>query len=117
MTATATRVTTSRVKTCVRAPEASRSAQSAHGCSRYRGEGSNRPLTPSFSRRKSTMSHRRAPAVRHDAPGMKGQRSRNQDGELRQKRGDTHARTIEEQYHVDLRSEERRVGTERQSRC
>jgi hypothetical protein len=48
------------------------------------------------------MSHRKAPAVRHDAPGMKGERSRNSDGELRQKRGDTHAGTIEQMYDVDL---------------
>jgi hypothetical protein len=33
---------------------------------------------------------------------MRGYRSRNQDGELRQKRSDTHAGTIEEQYGVDL---------------
>jgi hypothetical protein len=33
---------------------------------------------------------------------MHGQRSRNQDGQMRQKRGDTHAGTIEQQYHVDL---------------
>jgi hypothetical protein len=33
---------------------------------------------------------------------MSGQRARNQDGTLRQKRGDTHAGTIEELYHVDL---------------
>jgi hypothetical protein len=33
---------------------------------------------------------------------MRGERSRNQDGTLRQKRGDTHAGTIEELYHVDL---------------
>lgn len=48
------------------------------------------------------MSHRRAPAVRHDAPGMHGQRSRNSNGELRQKRSDTRADTIEQLYHVDL---------------
>ena len=48
------------------------------------------------------MAHRKAPAVRRDAPGMKGQRARNQTGELRQKRGDTHAGTIEQLYHVDL---------------
>ena len=48
------------------------------------------------------MTHRKAPAVRHDAPGMSGQRARNQDGTLRQKRGDTHAGTIEELYHLDL---------------
>ncbi|MBI2818772.1 MAG: hypothetical protein HYX73_02230 [Acidobacteria bacterium] len=33
---------------------------------------------------------------------MTGQRSRNETGELRQKRGDTLVGTIEEQYHVDL---------------
>lgn len=37
--------------------------------------------------------------MRHaDAPGMKGYRSRNQDGELRDKRDDTHMGTIEKQY-------------------
>jgi hypothetical protein len=48
------------------------------------------------------MSHRKAPQVRNDAPGMRGERSRNEDGALRQKRGDTHASTVEEMYHVDL---------------
>lgn len=48
------------------------------------------------------MSHRRAPLVRRDVPGMKGQRARTETGTLRQKRGDTHAGTIEELYHVDL---------------
>ena len=48
------------------------------------------------------MAHRHAPPVKHDAPGMKGQRSRNEDGQLRQKRSDTHAKTIEQQYGVDL---------------
>ena len=38
-----------------------------------------------------------------DAPGMKGFRSRNQDGELRQKRSDTHISTIEKKYYIDLR--------------
>jgi hypothetical protein len=33
-----------------------------------------------------------------DAPGMRGYRGRNEDGELRQKRGDTHVGTIEKQY-------------------
>jgi hypothetical protein len=33
---------------------------------------------------------------------MKGQRARTERGELRQKRGDTHAGTIEDLYHVDL---------------
>ncbi len=37
-----------------------------------------------------------------DAPGMRGYRSRNDDGQLRQKRGDTHVGTIEEQYHRDF---------------
>jgi hypothetical protein len=37
-----------------------------------------------------------------DAPGMKGYRSRNQNGRLRDKRDDTHIGTIEEQYGVDL---------------
>lgn len=49
------------------------------------------------------MAHRKAPPVGHDAPGMSGQRSRNQNGdELRQKRGDTLGRTIERQYHIHL---------------
>ncbi|RIE15830.1 hypothetical protein SMC1_09415 [Candidatus Cryosericum septentrionale] len=33
---------------------------------------------------------------------MKGDRSRNEDGRLRQKRGDAHIGTIEEQYGVDF---------------
>ncbi len=37
-----------------------------------------------------------------DAPGMRGNRSRNQTGELRRKRSDTHVGTIENQYNVDL---------------
>lgn len=37
-----------------------------------------------------------------DAPGMKGTRGRNQDGQLRQKRSDTLIGTIEKQYGVDL---------------
>lgn len=37
-----------------------------------------------------------------DADGMKGSRSRNQDGELREKRGDTHMGTIEKQYGRDF---------------
>lgn len=37
-----------------------------------------------------------------DAPGMKGYRSRNKDGQLRDKRDDTHIGTIEKQYGVDL---------------
>jgi hypothetical protein len=37
-----------------------------------------------------------------DAPGMKGYRSRNLSGELRDKRDDTHIGTIEKQYNIDL---------------
>ena len=37
-----------------------------------------------------------------DASGMRGMRSRNQNGELRQKRGDTHVDTIEKKYDIDL---------------
>lgn len=40
--------------------------------------------------------------IKNDAPGMKGQRSRNQDGELRKKRDDTLIGTIEKKYNVDL---------------
>lgn len=38
----------------------------------------------------------------NDAPGMKGCRSRNPSGPLREKRGDTHVETIEKQYGVDF---------------
>lgn len=48
------------------------------------------------------MSPKHAPKVKNDAPGMTGQRSRNDNGQLRQKRGDTHVGTIERQYGVDL---------------
>ncbi|MDX2142513.1 MAG: hypothetical protein SFV19_04085 [Rhodospirillaceae bacterium] len=37
-----------------------------------------------------------------DAPGMRGIRSRNQDGQLRDKRDDTHMGTIEKQYDRDF---------------
>ena len=37
-----------------------------------------------------------------DAAGMKGYRSRNKDGQLRDKRDDTHVSTIEKKYGVDL---------------
>lgn len=37
-----------------------------------------------------------------DAPGMRGYRSRNDNGPLRQKRSDTHVGTIEKQYGVDF---------------
>ncbi len=37
-----------------------------------------------------------------DAEGMKGYRTRNDNGELRQKRGDTHIGTIENKYNIDF---------------
>ena len=37
-----------------------------------------------------------------DAPGMRGMRSRNQDGQSRDKRDDTHMGTIEKQYDRDF---------------
>lgn len=40
--------------------------------------------------------------IKKDAPGMKGERSRNNDGQLREKRGDTHIGTIEKKYNIDL---------------
>lgn len=46
------------------------------------------------------MGHRN---VKNDDPEMKGQRSRNKtDGRMRQKRGDTLARTLEVENGVDL---------------
>lgn len=40
--------------------------------------------------------------AKKDAPGMRGQRSRNDSGPLRQKRGDTNVSTIEAQYARDF---------------
>jgi len=40
--------------------------------------------------------------VAKDAPRMRGYRSRNENGRLRQKRGDTHVVTIEEQYGLNF---------------
>ena len=37
-----------------------------------------------------------------DAPGMRGYRSRNENGQLRDKRDDTHMGTIEQQYNRDF---------------
>ena len=37
-----------------------------------------------------------------DAPAMRGDRSRNNDGQLRQKRRDTHIGSIEKKYEIDL---------------
>lgn len=39
---------------------------------------------------------------KHDAPGMRGDRARNENGELRRKRNDTHVGTIEAEYGIDL---------------
>ncbi len=39
---------------------------------------------------------------KNDVPGMRGDRSRNQNGQLRDKRDDTHMGTIEEQYDRDF---------------
>lgn len=39
---------------------------------------------------------------KNDAPGMKGCRSRNEGGQLRDKRDDTHMGTIEKQYGRDF---------------
>ena len=39
---------------------------------------------------------------KEDAPGMNGERSRNENGELRKKRDDTHIGTIEEKYDRDF---------------
>lgn len=41
-------------------------------------------------------------AMAKDAAGMRGNRPRNQDGQLRDKRDDTHVGTIEKKYGVDL---------------
>lgn len=37
-----------------------------------------------------------------DDPGMRGPRSRNQNGQLRDKRDDTHVGTIEQKYNRDF---------------
>ncbi len=41
-------------------------------------------------------------AKKKDAPGMRGYRTRNDNGRLRDKRDDTHIGTIEKQYGIDL---------------
>lgn len=38
----------------------------------------------------------------NDAVGMRGERSRNKTGQLREKRGDTRVDTIEKKYKVDI---------------
>lgn len=40
--------------------------------------------------------------VKYDAPGMVGQRGRNDNGLLRKKRGNTEVATIEKSYNVDF---------------
>lgn len=40
--------------------------------------------------------------AKKDAPGMNGYRTRNFDGQLRKKRGDTHVGTIEKKYGLQL---------------
>lgn len=40
--------------------------------------------------------------IKNDAPGMKGERGRNDDGQLRKKRGDTLMGTIEKEYDKDF---------------
>jgi len=50
--------------------------------------------------------------IKNDAPKMRGQRSRNKNGQLRKKRSDTHIKTIEKQYNVDLNSRgDKHLGT------
>jgi len=50
--------------------------------------------------------------AKKDAAGMRGNRSRNNDGQLRQKRSDTHLGTIESQYGIDLgRRSDMHLGT------
>ena len=47
-----------------------------------------------------------------DAAGMRGYRSRNQDGELRDKRDDTHMGSIEKKYGRDFSvRDDRHLGT------
>lgn len=41
---------------------------------------------------------------KQDAFGMRGYRTRNENGELRDKRNDTHISTIEKQYDIDLKA-------------
>ena len=48
------------------------------------------------------MSHKKAPPVRHDASGMRGERARTEKGTLRRKREDTLAGTLESLYHINL---------------
>ena len=48
----------------------------------------------------------------NDAPRMRGYRSRNKDGQLRDTRDDKHVGTLEEQYHRDFGvRDDMQVGT------
>jgi len=40
--------------------------------------------------------------MKKDAPGMRGHRTRNEDGRLRDTRDDKHVGTLEKQYHRDF---------------
>lgn len=60
----------------------------------YATEGVSRPFQINFL--EVTM------AKRGDAPGMRGYRTRNNNGLLRDKRDDTRIGTIEKQYGIDL---------------
>jgi hypothetical protein len=54
-----------------------------------------------FDKRLFVTRERRLKMAR-DAAGMHGNRSRNSDGELRRKRGDTYVGTIEQMYRRDF---------------
>lgn len=48
------------------------------------------------------MKHKNIPPVSHDAPGMKGERGRNERGPLREVRSDKLVGTVEAEYDVDF---------------
>jgi hypothetical protein len=48
------------------------------------------------------LSKRRFPTMAKDAPGMRGHRSRNENGLLRNTRDDKHVGTLEKQYNRDF---------------
>jgi len=51
-------------------------------------------------------------STKGDAPGMRGYRTRDNNGELRKKRSDTLVRTIEKKYDVDLQKRgDTKLGT------
>lgn len=50
--------------------------------------------------------------VQHDAPGMRGERARNQGGQLRRLREDETVKTFEETYNIDIgRRSDMHIGT------